>query len=91
LSQKDSITNYNKEHTMQPRLSLLDHELIARIIDEACLLMITPGIKVQNAEARALLAEAGALVDEETTIVKIPRVVVRRFSGCSIYELVQIA
>jgi trimethylamine:corrinoid methyltransferase-like protein len=30
-------------------------------------LMIKPGIKVQNAEARHLLAESGAQVDEETT------------------------
>ena len=55
---------------MQPKLSLLNDELIARIIEEAYQLMIKPGIKVQNAEARALLAEAGALVDEETMIVK---------------------
>ena len=57
---------------MQPRLSPLDHELIARVIEEACLLMIKPGIKVQNAEARALLAGAGALVDKEAMILRIP-------------------
>ena len=41
---------------MQPKLSLLNDELIARIIQEAYQLMIKPGIKVQNAEARKLLA-----------------------------------
>jgi trimethylamine--corrinoid protein Co-methyltransferase len=62
---------------MQPKLSLLNDELIARIIEEAYQLMIKPGIKVQNAEARKLLDEAGALVDEETMIVKIPEQIVR--------------
>jgi trimethylamine---corrinoid protein Co-methyltransferase len=63
---------------MQPKLSLLNDELIARIIEEACQLMIKPGIKVQNAEARELLAEAGAFVDEGTMIVKIPEQIVRK-------------
>jgi trimethylamine--corrinoid protein Co-methyltransferase len=63
---------------MQPKLSLLNDELIARIVMEACQLMIKPGIKVQNAEARKLLEEAGALVDEETMVVKIPEQIARR-------------
>ena len=63
---------------MQPRLSLLNDELIARIIEEAYQLMIKPGIKVQNAEARKLLGEAGALVDEETMIVQIPEQLVKK-------------
>ena len=49
---------------MQPKLSLLDAQLIERIIEEAYQLMIKPGIKVQNPEARQLLADAGAQVDE---------------------------
>ena len=57
---------------MQPKLSLLNDELIGRIIEEAYQLMLKPGIKVQNAEARQLLADAGAELDEETMIVKIP-------------------
>jgi trimethylamine--corrinoid protein Co-methyltransferase len=63
---------------MQPRLSLLDNDLIARIIDEAYQLMLKPGIKVQNAEARKLLAEAGAQVDEETMVVHIPAQIVKK-------------
>ncbi|MBK8822726.1 MAG: trimethylamine methyltransferase family protein [Anaerolineales bacterium] len=61
---------------MQPKLSLLNDDLISRIIAEAYQLMIKPGIKVQNAEARQLLAEAGAQVDEETMIVRIPEQIV---------------
>lgn len=62
---------------MQPKLSLLNDELIARIIDEAYQLMLKPGIKVQNLEARQLLADAGAQVDEETMIVRIPAPIVK--------------
>jgi len=61
---------------MQPKLSLLDDALIARILDEAYQLMLKPGIKVQNAEARRLLAEAGADVNEETQVVRIPKQIV---------------
>lgn len=63
---------------MQPKLSLLNDELIARILEEAYQLMLHPGIKVQNAEARKLLEEAGAIVDEETMIVQIPEQIVRK-------------
>ncbi len=63
---------------MQPKLSLLDEALIARIVEEAYQLMLKPGIKVQNAEARHLLAEAGAQVDEETMVVRIPEQIVHK-------------
>ena len=48
---------------MQPKLTLLSDEIIARILDEAYQLLIKPGIKVQNMEARDLLAAAGAIID----------------------------
>jgi trimethylamine---corrinoid protein Co-methyltransferase len=57
---------------MQPKLSLLTEDLIERIVDEAYQLLLKPGIKVQNEEARKLLADAGAQVDEETMVVRIP-------------------
>ena len=63
---------------MQPKLSLLDKDLNSRIIEEAFQLLIKPGIKVQNAEARILLADAGAQVDEETLVVKIPGQIVHK-------------
>ena len=62
---------------MQPRLSLLTEDLIERIVDEAYQLLLKPGIKVQNAEARKLLEDAGALVDEETLVAKIPAQIVK--------------
>jgi trimethylamine--corrinoid protein Co-methyltransferase len=63
---------------MQPKLSLLNEELIERIVEEAYQLMMKPGIKVQNAEARQLLADAGAQVDEETMVVHIPAQIVKQ-------------
>jgi trimethylamine--corrinoid protein Co-methyltransferase len=63
---------------MQPRLSLLDDDLITRILDEAYQLLLKPGIKVQNPEARTLLAEAGAQVDDETQVVRIPEQIVHK-------------
>ncbi len=62
---------------MQPKLTLLSDEVLPRIVDEAYQLMLKPGIKVMNAEARQLLAEAGAQVDEETFVVKIPEQIVK--------------
>jgi trimethylamine---corrinoid protein Co-methyltransferase len=63
---------------MQPKIELLTPDLIARILDEAFQLMLNPGIKVQSAAARQLLAEAGAQLDQATDVVKIPEKVVRR-------------
>jgi len=63
---------------MQPKLLLLDNEMIARILDEAYQLLLKPGIKVNNDEARDLLASAGAQVDPETNVVRIPEQIVRK-------------
>ena len=63
---------------MQPKLSLLTDELIRRILDEAFQLMLKPGIKVQNGEARELLASAGAQLDEETFVARIPEQIVHK-------------
>lgn len=63
---------------MQPRIELLSAELIERVLEEACQLMEKPGIKVQLPEARRLLAEAGASVDEAREVVSIPRAVIER-------------
>lgn len=57
---------------MQPGIKLLGDELVGKIIDEAFDLLQNPGIKVQQPEARALLAEAGAKVDDESEVVRIP-------------------
>ncbi len=62
---------------MQPKLELLSGELTSRIVDEAFQLMLNPGIRVLSADARGLLHAAGAEVDEQTAVVKIPEKLVR--------------
>jgi len=63
---------------MQPKIELLSPDLIQQILQEAFQLLIDPGIKVQSPEARKLLAEAGALVDEDREVVAIPQDVAAR-------------
>lgn len=63
---------------MQPKLSLLTDDLIQRILEEAFQLLLKPGIKVQNEEARELLKSAGVPVDEETLVARIPEPIVRK-------------
>ncbi|HUH98016.1 MAG TPA: trimethylamine methyltransferase family protein [Anaerolineales bacterium] len=62
---------------MQPKLELLSKELTNRILDEAFELLMNPGIKVQSEQARRLLAEAGATVDEGAEVARIPEKLVR--------------
>ncbi len=61
---------------MQPTLKLLSQDLVDRVLDEAFQLLMEPGIKVQYAEARRLLLEAGAQVDEVHEVVRIPEKIV---------------
>jgi trimethylamine--corrinoid protein Co-methyltransferase len=63
---------------MQPRINLLSDELVDQIIAEAFELLMNPGVRVHNAEALKLLADAGASVDFETQIAYIPETIVRR-------------
>lgn len=63
---------------MQPKMELLNQGLIERILDEAFQLMVKPGIKVQSVEARSLLASAGAQVDANSEVVRIPEMVARK-------------
>ena len=63
---------------MQPKIEFLSTELVDRILDEAYQLMLNPGIKVQSVEARQLLAEAGAQVEKDSEVVKIPQEVAEK-------------
>jgi trimethylamine--corrinoid protein Co-methyltransferase len=62
----------------QPKLTLLSRELLQRILDEAFQLLVEPGVKVESAEARRLLAEAGAQVNQAGPVVRLPEAVVRQ-------------
>jgi trimethylamine--corrinoid protein Co-methyltransferase len=57
---------------VQPRIELLSHSLIERILDEAFQLMLNPGIKVLSRAAREVLAAGGARVSADSEVVQIP-------------------
>jgi trimethylamine--corrinoid protein Co-methyltransferase len=59
-------------------MSLLSDELVSRVLDETFQLLMDPGVKVQLPEARLLLSEAGARVDEANDVAHIPEAVARR-------------
>jgi trimethylamine--corrinoid protein Co-methyltransferase len=52
--------------------------LIAQILDEAFGLLTDPGVRVHNREALTLLAEAGAGVDFQSQIARLPEKIVRQ-------------
>jgi trimethylamine--corrinoid protein Co-methyltransferase len=61
---------------MRPKLSLLDGPFIERILDEAFSLLVEPGVRVAAPDAAALLASAGASVEDG--VARIPRHVAER-------------
>jgi trimethylamine:corrinoid methyltransferase-like protein len=63
---------------MQPKLTLLSDELIAQILEEAYELLRCPGVKVQNPEARELLAAAGAILYPDNQVIGIPGSLIRK-------------
>ena len=63
---------------MQPAIQLLSPELVSQVLDEAYQLMQEPGIKVQHAQARQLLVEAGARANSNGEVVAIPPEVIQR-------------
>ncbi len=58
---------------IRPKLEFLSPEAVNRAIDEAYELLWDPGVRVHYDEALKLLAEAGAAVDMESRVAKIPR------------------
>jgi trimethylamine--corrinoid protein Co-methyltransferase len=63
---------------MRPKLNFLSDELLKQIIEEGFALLMNPGIQVKNDEALSLLADAGAQIDKENKIAKIPEDVARQ-------------
>ena len=62
---------------MQPHLRFLSDDVINQIVNEGLALLIDPGILVENAKALELLANAGAAVDFESQVARIPEEIVR--------------
>jgi len=51
---------------MRPKLQFLDRDLLERIISEALDLLATLGMKIENDDAKTLLSDHGAGVDDDT-------------------------
>ena len=62
---------------MRPHLKFLNNDLIDQITNEGLALLMDPGVRVENAEALDLLANAGADVDFEAQVAHIPEDIVR--------------
>jgi len=63
---------------MQPKVNLLSDVVVDQIIDEGFQLLQDPGVNIHNQEALDLLAEAGASVDMDAKIARIPEAIARR-------------
>ncbi len=63
---------------MRPKLNILSDEMVQQIIAEGFELLMDPGVRVHNAEALKLLADAGADVNVDSQIARIPPDIVRR-------------
>lgn len=72
---------------IRPRLELLSHELIDKIVEEGLSLLESPGILVENEEAVELLGSAGAGVDRAAGRVRIGRALVEKCLALAPSEL----
>ena len=57
---------------MRPKVEFITDDLIKQILAEAFELLRSPGVKVQDRQVREILADAGAIVDDENDIVRMP-------------------
>ena len=63
---------------MRPLFRILGDDLIEQIIAEGFELLVDPGVRVHNTEALELLADAGADVDFESQIARVPQGIVQQ-------------
>jgi trimethylamine--corrinoid protein Co-methyltransferase len=63
---------------IRPKLEFLSSATVDRALDEAYELLWDPGVRVHYDEALVLLNDAGATVNRETRVAKIPRTLVEK-------------
>ncbi len=61
---------------MRPKVKFLSESLIAQILAEAKVILSELGVTVQNETVRKLLAEHGAIVDQNLSLVKLPEALI---------------
>lgn len=74
-SGRDAVEN---PPARRPHLSLLERSTLGRIIDEACDLLASVGVIVEEPEALGLLGDGGAEVDQKKRLARIPTAMVER-------------
>jgi trimethylamine--corrinoid protein Co-methyltransferase len=57
---------------IKPTLKVFKQEIVQNILDEGLLLLKDPGVRVDNRQAREILAQTGADVDQESKFVTLP-------------------
>jgi len=63
---------------LRPKLELLTQDTVERIVAEAYELLQDPGVRIHSDEALELLGDAGADVDKESRVARIPPELVQR-------------
>ena len=61
---------------METMLRVLSDEECSRIHEETLKILFETGVRIDTAKGRGYLKQAGAVVDEDSHIVRIPRTVV---------------
>ena len=67
------------EDSLSTFAELLTQEQVERIHDASLEILENVGLLVRNEKARSIFAKHGCFVDQETNIVKFPRIVVEQF------------
>ena len=62
----------------RPKLTFLDPQVIEQVIEEGIAALSSPGVRIHNHQALALLAEAGASVDFTAQVASLPESLVRQ-------------
>jgi trimethylamine--corrinoid protein Co-methyltransferase len=70
--------NCGSRKQVMRRIEILSAEIREQIVSEAFALLQSPGMRVGHEEARTLLEEAGAEVDREREVARLPEALVRR-------------
>jgi trimethylamine---corrinoid protein Co-methyltransferase len=58
---------------ISPRIQLLDTQTIERVVDEACQVLADPGVRIDSTRALRILGDAGAEVDLNQKVARLPR------------------
>jgi trimethylamine--corrinoid protein Co-methyltransferase len=73
-----AVTRRKEYELPHLKLEVLDTDLVQQVISEGIALLEDPGVRVHNQEALELLAKAGAQVDSQSQVARIPEDIIRQ-------------